>query len=103
MQDGRVEIVDVNSILHDVVAEVIRLAVGHPRLDAASGHPDAEVAAVMIPSVVAFERTLRKRGSTKLGPKYHEGVVEHSSLLQIGHQTRGGLIDRNAGRGQQPV
>ena len=42
-QDRRVEIVDMDRILHDVVAEVVGLAVRDAALDAAAGHPDAEV------------------------------------------------------------
>ena len=38
--------------LHDVVAEVVGLAVRHARLDAAAGHPDGEAPRVVVAAVV---------------------------------------------------
>ena len=32
MENGRLEIVDVNGILYHIVAEIVRFAVGNPRL-----------------------------------------------------------------------
>src|SRR6185436_16526470 len=52
MQERRVEVVDVDAVRHDVVAEGTRLAVEGPALDAAAGHPEAEAPRVMIAAVV---------------------------------------------------
>ena len=40
MQDGGIEIVNVNRVLRDVVAIVVRLAIGRAAFDPAAGHPD---------------------------------------------------------------
>ena len=40
VQDRGVHVVNVHGLLDDVVAELIRLAVHHRRLDTAAGHPD---------------------------------------------------------------
>ena len=39
VQDRRLEVVDVDGVLGDVVAEVVGRAVGDARLDAAAGQP----------------------------------------------------------------
>src|SRR5262245_27911540 len=44
MQDGRVQVVDVDRIACDVVTEIVRLADGNARLDAAAGQPDGKAA-----------------------------------------------------------
>ena len=41
VQDRGVQVVDVDRVLDDVVAEVVGLAVDDARLDAAAGHPHA--------------------------------------------------------------
>ena len=42
VQDRGVQVVDVDRVLDDVVAEVVGLAVDDARLDAAAGEPDGE-------------------------------------------------------------
>ena len=39
MQNGRLEVADVNRILDNIVREVIRFAVNNPSLDTAPRHP----------------------------------------------------------------
>ena len=51
MQGGGVQVVDVDGILDDVVAEVVRLAVDVAAFHARAGHPDAEAARVMVAPV----------------------------------------------------
>ena len=52
VQDCRVEIVDVDRVLGNVVAEVVGLTVNRAALDAGSGHPFCVTARVMIAAVV---------------------------------------------------
>src|SRR5437868_6295871 len=47
MEDGGVEIVNVDGILRHVVTELVGFPIGDPRLDPASGHPDGVIATVM--------------------------------------------------------
>ena len=52
MEDGRVEIVNVSRILHDVVTVFVGFSIGHSWLDASSRHPHGKTARVMVSSVV---------------------------------------------------
>src|SRR5580698_9885974 len=55
MQNGRVLIVNMDRVGHDVVTVLIGFAVSKAGLDPASGHPDGEAPSVMIaPIVVLF-------------------------------------------------
>ena len=49
-----VEIVDVDRVFHDVVAEVIRPAVDRPAANSTPGHPDREATGMMVSAVVGF-------------------------------------------------
>src|SRR5262249_55005141 len=51
MQDGGLEVMDVNRVLGDVVTEVIGSAVSDAGLDATAGHPDREATRMMIPAI----------------------------------------------------
>lgn len=51
MEDGGVEVMDVDGVLGDVVTEVIGGAEGEAGLDAAAGHPDGEAAGVVVTAV----------------------------------------------------
>src|SRR5262245_3434351 len=85
---------DVDGIAHDVVAEIVRLAVGEPRLDPSAREPPGEAPAMV---VAAHERVvdlaLRERRATELAAEHHERVVEQAALLQIHHESRARLID----------
>ena len=52
MEDRGVQVVDVDRVAGDVVAEVVGLAVGDAGLDAAAGQPDGEAAGVVVAAVV---------------------------------------------------
>ena len=51
VEDGGVEVMDVDGVLDDIVAEVIRLSIDSG-LDAAPGHPEGEASGVMVTSIV---------------------------------------------------
>src|SRR5579872_1441693 len=53
VEDGRVDVPDMHRVLHDVVAEVVGLAVRDARLDARAREPVDEAARVMVAPVVA--------------------------------------------------
>src|SRR5204863_10163034 len=60
MEDGSVQIVHVDRVLDDVIAEVVGFSVGHPSFNATSGEPDGEAARMMVAAVVVLgERALR--------------------------------------------
>ena len=58
VQDGRLQVVDVDFVLGDEVAEFVRRAVGHAGLHAAAGHEHGEavriVVAAQVGGAVAF-------------------------------------------------
>ena len=87
MEDGGVQVVDVHGIGDDVVAEVVGLAVNHPRLDACAGHPEGEALRMMITAViVAGELALAVDRPAKLTAPDHQCVVQKSALLEVGYQ-----------------
>jgi hypothetical protein len=90
VQDGGVEVVDVDGILGDVVAELVGARRRCAGLDAAAGHPDGEAAGMMIAAVVGRgELALGVVGAAEFAAPDHEGVVEHAALFQVGDE-RGG-------------
>ena len=105
VEDRGVEVVDVDGVLDDVVAEVVGLAVDDAGLDAAAGQPDGEAAAVVIAAVVVVAvRALAVDGAAELAAPDDQRVVEQAALLQVLDQGGGGLVgvlalDRRAGRG----
>src|SRR5688572_4415363 len=56
LEHGRVEVADVDGVLDDVVAEVVRLAVDGAALEAAAGHPHGEAARVVVAAVVLLRQ-----------------------------------------------
>ena len=94
VQDGRLEVVDVDRVLLRVEAEVVGAAEGHAWLDAAAGHPDRESFAMVIASVFfAIGSALRVRGAAELAAPDDKRVVEHAALLQVLDQGSRGLVD----------
>ena len=93
VHDCRVLVVNVDRILDDVVAVVVRLAVAETTLDAAAGHPDAEVASVMIASVIVLlDLALAIDRAAKFTAPNHQRVVEKAACFQILHERGAGLI-----------
>ena len=89
LQDGRLHIVDVHGIRGDVVRVLVRLADHGAALDAAAGHPHAEVARMMIATVVGFgETALTVNGASELAAPDDKCVVEQSTLFEVEHKSR---------------
>ena len=87
MQNGRVEVAHVHRIFHDVVAVVIRLAVGDAGAHAAAGHPGGEAARVMIAAIVLLaEPALAVNGAAEFAGPDHQRVIEQAAALEIGDQ-----------------
>ena len=84
IQDRCVQVVDVNRIFDDVVAEVVGLAVNDSGPNAAARHPFCVTPRMMIASVVRLGKSaLAVDRSPKLATPDDERVVEHAALLQI--------------------
>src|SRR5882762_202735 len=54
MQNGGVDVSNVNWIFDDVIAEVIGLAVNHAAFDTASRHPHGEAAWMMVAAIISL-------------------------------------------------
>ena len=80
--------------LDDVVAEVVGLADGHARLDAAAGQPHRERARMVVAAqeVRAVARLVHRRAPELAAPD-DQRVVEQAALLQVGEQR----VDRLVG------
>src|SRR5262249_35484623 len=79
VQQRGVEVVYVYAIADDVVAVVVRFAVGMPAANAAAGHPDAVAAAVMIAAVIVLgEGPLAVDRAAELAPPDHERLVQQA-------------------------
>ena len=94
VQNGGIEIVDMDRVLQHVVAEIVRLAMHDSRFDAAACHPLCVTARMVIAAVVRFcEAALAINRASKLATPNDERVVQHASLLQIIDQRGARLID----------
>ena len=91
VQNGRLQIVDVDSVLGRVIANLIGLAHGHTAFDSAPGQPHG----VSVNVVVAAQHVARfaLRGPAKLAPPDHESVFQQAPLFEIADQSRTGAID----------
>ena len=93
VEDGGVELAEVDGVLHDVVAEVVSLAVRDARLHAGTGHPHGEAAWVVVAAVVGLgQRALRVDRASKLAAPNHERVFEHPARLEVEQQAGTGLV-----------
>ena len=79
MQEGGLEVVDRDHVLHGPVSELVGRAVGITGLESASGQPQREAVAV----VVAAVGPLRDREPAELAGPEDDGRVEQPALLEV--------------------
>ena len=92
VEDGGVEIVDVDGVPDDVVAEVVGLAI-YAGFYAAAGHPDGKAAGVVVAAIVLFgEGTLAIVCAAEFAAPDDEGLVEQTALFEIEYERGGGLV-----------
>ncbi len=94
MHQGGLEIVDVDGVFDDVVAELVALAVGDSGFDATAGHPEGEGIGVMIatPFFGVFDIALEEGRPTEFTAPDDEGVFEEAAHFQIFDQRGGGAV-----------
>src|SRR5262245_7797201 len=93
MQNRRLQIADMDGVLHDVVTEGACQAEVDAGPYAAAGQPVAEAARMVVAAVVGGgELTLRVVGSAELAAPDDQGVVQEATSFQILHQSGRGLI-----------
>ena len=93
VQDGCVQVVNMDWITNDVVTKIVRFTVHVSPADAPSGHPHRIAATVMVASVVGLDATLPVNRSAKFSTPDNQCVVEHPALFKIPQQRRLRLID----------
>src|ERR1041385_934251 len=94
MQDGGLDVVHMDGVLHNVVAVIVGLADREARLDAPTCHPDREATAMMIAAVLGRgEAALTIYGPAEFSTPDYQSVIEHSTLLQVEDQAGGCTID----------
>src|SRR5688500_16967984 len=93
------QIVHVDGILGDVVAEVIGAAVGNPRLHTAARHPHGEAARVMVASRLgAVPLALARDTASEFTAPDDQRIVEPPAALEILDERGAGLVGIAAAR-----
>lgn len=86
MQKCRVQVVNVNGILRDVVGKIVGCAVRVSGLDPRTGEPEGEATGVMIPSVVV--PTGGTTGSAIESFFRNSGNYSAYRMIEFGDKTR---------------
>src|SRR5690242_11676487 len=82
VQDGGLQIVDVDRVFGDVVAVIVGLTQRDTGLDAATRQPSGEAARVMIAAVVGGrEPALAVYRSAKFAPPNDQRLIQHAALF----------------------
>ena len=77
VEDGGVEVLGVNGVANDVVAEFVCFTVGDAAFHSATRHPDGETSRVMIPSEVGLgEFALAVDGASEFARPDDQSVVQ---------------------------
>ena len=94
VEHGGLQVMNVDAILGDVKADLIALAVGYARLNAATSHPEREGVGVMVatPAWSIVEVALDEGSAPEFSAPDHEGVIEQAALLEIGDEAGGRLV-----------
>ena len=93
VEDGGVEVVDVDFVFDGVEAEFVGFSVGEAAFDAASGEDHGEGVGVVVSAVVA---ELVHGGAAEFAAPDDEGFVEHAALFEVGDEGGAGLVDVEA-------
>ena len=88
VENGGVEIVDVDFIFDGVEAEFVGFAVLDTAFDAAAGHPHGEGIRVVVAAIAA---TLDHRSATEFSAPDDESFIEQPALLEV-FQKRGASL-----------
>ncbi len=81
MENGGMQVVDVDGILGDVVAIIVGSAIGDAFFDAGAGKPVGKTARMMVPAKAAGEIALREAGPAELAPPDHQRVFEKAATF----------------------
>src|SRR5262249_13079224 len=91
VEHGGMQVVNVDTVLHRVIAKFVGGSIGNAALDVAAGEPDGKTLDVVISSRQAFVGLHHRRAAEFAAPD-NQRVVEHSALLKIGDECVAGAI-----------
>ena len=91
------QVVDVHAVLHRVVAELVGGPVDASRLDPAAGHPHGVSVGVVVAAVVLGEGR-----ASELSSPHHQRILQQPAGLEVGQQSRDGLVHLAGVLGVQP-
>ena len=81
LEQRGLQVAHMHRVFHDVVRELVGLAVDRAALDAAAGEPEAEAARMVIAAIIlGRELALRVDGAPELPPQM---TVSSAALFQI--------------------
>ena len=89
MQDGGVQVVDMDLVLGGIVTELVGRTVSESRFCTATGQPHRESVRVVIPAV----GPLHARSASEFSTPPDQGVFEQSTGLEIAQQSANRAID----------
>jgi len=93
VEQRRLQIMNVNPVRGNVVAELVGRTVAHARLHPAAGEPNREAARMVVATViVGRQSTLAINRPPELPSPNDQRVVQKPALLQIQNQRRRRLI-----------
>src|SRR5437867_5285859 len=93
VENGRVEIVDVDRVFGDVVAVIVGFTEADARLDSPAGHPNGVAAAMVVAAIIIFfELALAIDGAAKFAAPNHQRIVKHPAAFQVLYQGGAWLI-----------
>ena len=88
VQNGGVQIVNVDPVFHSGQAEFIGRSIAEARFDTPSCHPNGETIVVVVSALLS----LRGRRPTKFTAPNHQGLIKKPPLLEVFNQGGNSLI-----------
>lgn len=92
-ENSGIEIVDVDRVLGNVVAEIIRRAVGGASRNPSTCQPHGKAAGMMVPAVVvAGQVSLAVYRASKFPSPDYQGIVQHAAFLEVQDESGSSLV-----------
>ena len=92
VQQGGVEVVDVDLVLPGEVAELVGGPMDDPRPDSSTCQPHREAVRVVVPAG-SFPAPLGHGSAAEFSTPDDEGVVQEAALAQVHEEGGNGLVD----------
>ena len=93
VEDRCVYVANVDGLADAAQAELVGCPGGGASLNAAAGHPHGECPRVVLPPGARRHAAVHERCAAHLGSPHDEGLVEQTTLLEVGQQPGDGTVD----------